>query len=344
MKIAIIGPYPPPYGGISIHVQRLALKLNEDNIDIDIFRNMTVRRWVVKNLWHWGDYDITHFHDTRWSDRFLIGCITKIGIKSILTIHGDSLKNQLQTLAPIKKSLLIFGLKNIWHIIGVKPEIKDILITNGINSDRVSVINAYLPPETNPQDYDMLPTGVRNFIDTHSPIIMQSAFRVLPSDGYDLYGLDLSVRLCSALIDQYPKIGLLIFIADICDQIHNHRLQQRIYDERLEDNILLVFGERLTPALQKADLFLRPTYNDGYSVSVAEAIELGVPTVASDVSVRTSGTVLFKTGDLHDFTMKVSEVLSHGPTQHNPASKREADDTYQKLLNVYKLSSKLYST
>ena len=68
MKIAIVGPFPPPYGGISIHVQRLMQKLEMDGFEVNVNKNMTVRRWIIFGRWHWFKYDIVHFHDTRWSD------------------------------------------------------------------------------------------------------------------------------------------------------------------------------------------------------------------------------------------------------------------------------------
>nr|WP_307890068.1 hypothetical protein [Clostridium botulinum] len=39
MKIAIIGPYPPPYGGISVHIKRMKLYLENKNIDVTVYND-----------------------------------------------------------------------------------------------------------------------------------------------------------------------------------------------------------------------------------------------------------------------------------------------------------------
>ena len=60
LKIAIIGPYPPPYGGISIHVQRMHYFLQQErNIKhivytetdvekVDLFDISRDKKWLLK--------------------------------------------------------------------------------------------------------------------------------------------------------------------------------------------------------------------------------------------------------------------------------------------------------
>ena len=37
MKINIIGPFPPPYGGISVHIKRMMLYLITNNVEVTIY-------------------------------------------------------------------------------------------------------------------------------------------------------------------------------------------------------------------------------------------------------------------------------------------------------------------
>jgi len=46
-----------------------------------------------------------------------------------------------------------------------------------------------------------------------------------------------------------------------------------------------------------SDVFVRATLEDGDSVSVREALSLGVPVVASSTAMRPAGAILFQTGN-----------------------------------------------
>ncbi len=59
-----------------------------------------------------------------------------------------------------------------------------------------------------------------------------------------------------------------------------------------------------------ADLMVRPTYRDGYGISVAEALHFGCPAIASDVCRRAKGAIIFKNRDFDDLIEKARRVLS----------------------------------
>ena len=53
---------------------------------------------------------------------------------------------------------------------------------------------------------------------------------------------------------------------------------------------------------READVVIRATNTDGSSLTVLEALSLGVPVVASDCAERPRGAVLFRTRDRSDLT------------------------------------------
>jgi glycogen synthase len=67
--------------------------------------------------------------------------------------------------------------------------------------------------------------------------------------------------------------------------------------------------------LQGCDAFVRPTTADGDSVSVREALALGVPCVASDVAPRPAGTVTFPSGDARALVEALSQALVAKPAR-----------------------------
>jgi glycosyltransferase involved in cell wall biosynthesis len=56
-------------------------------------------------------------------------------------------------------------------------------------------------------------------------------------------------------------------------------------------------------------MLVRPTFCDGDSISVREAISLGVPVVGSNVGTRPADTLLFEVGDIDGLVRQVENVL-----------------------------------
>ena len=62
--------------------------------------------------------------------------------------------------------------------------------------------------------------------------------------------------------------------------------------------------------ISACDVFLRPTLEDGDSISVREALSLGVPVVASRVGTRPAGAILFQPGDVEEMVAKIELAMA----------------------------------
>lgn len=334
MKIAIIGPYPPPYGGISIHVQRMeALLLNHGHTP-SVFSKGGAIKWMFLYCRRRATFDVIHFHDISWKNRVFIGLIGSLGFKVILTIHGDSLKNQLDEENWIKRRLLGLAMRHITHIVCVKNDIRDILLPLGVKFSNVSVINAYLPPIL---DHEVSISQIlTNFMESHTPLIVANGFEVIPlSNDTDLYGIEMTIDLCARLVGDYPKLGCLFFLSQIGNQDRYNDLTAKTSRLRLNDRFHFIIGESLTPALKRAMLFVRPTFQDGYGVSVTEALYLGVVPLASDVCKREKGAIVFKCGDLDDFYRCARQVLDNYETAKQTMLGIKPMSAYEPLMKIY---------
>jgi glycosyltransferase involved in cell wall biosynthesis len=85
--------------------------------------------------------------------------------------------------------------------------------------------------------------------------------------------------------------------------------------------------------ISRCDAFLRPTTADGDSLSVREALYLGTRCVASDVSARPPGTVLFRAGDCQDLAEKIARALTE------PSPLAGTVDVGPALLEEYRRAS-----
>src|SRR5688572_5394756 len=95
-KIAMFGVFPPPYGGRSIHIKRVAKKLIDNNKIVDIYSNtrkdpyfnLRTTKSIIFHVFI-KKYDILHFHERNYK---LISVLVTLSIllkyKTIVTYHS----------------------------------------------------------------------------------------------------------------------------------------------------------------------------------------------------------------------------------------------------------------
>jgi len=335
MRVALLGPYPPPFGGVSTHVQRLAFELEKQGIDVVLFKNKNVHRFLLQDLKQLTKFDLLHFNDMLWLDRILIGFLSILGFRCLLTIHGDNLKKQVLGFRGIKKKLLVFSLRHISHFAVVKLEIKDFLVSLGVDPQRVSVLPSFLPLHASQGEFSDLPAETQAFILGRKPLIIGNAFQMVPFADEDLYGVGLSVQLGASLIPKNPELGMVFFLGQMGDPVLFEKLKERVQELNFGDHFHIVMGHPLVPALPYADVFIRPSYEDGYGVSIAEALVSNVPAIASDVCPRPVGTLLFKTGSLEDLIEKTNFILADLEEAVNRVKAVEQPNFIDEWIHIY---------
>lgn len=350
MKIALIGTYPPPYGGRSIHIQRLKEQLEKKGIDAVVYNiggkldrpNDNIIKIKNKSLWFLRYFflakeDIIHFHSSDWIGRVIIGLMSLIGKKTVVSLHSSvALKGDIIKGNWCKKFLIKLGIRHTSFVIAVNPKIKELVLSLGVPKKKIDVIPSFSPPTVKKEDIDKIPQSIWDFIDTHTPVISANGFKIVFYNNQDLYGIDMCVELCTKLKSTYPQIGFVFCLPEIGDYDYFHKMKKKIADKNIESNFLFVTKPyQLYPILMKSDLFVRPTNTDGYGVSIAEAIYLKVPATASDVCARPNGTILFKSRDIDDFTLKVKDILINYKWHKKRVEAVEIEDNFEKIVRIY---------
>jgi glycosyltransferase involved in cell wall biosynthesis len=348
-KIALIGPYPPPYGGISVHIQRMAAHLEAEDIEYVIHddsgtekneKNVIcindLKRWLPKYFF-FAKEDIIHYHTPSWILRIIFGLMSFLGKKTIISIHGESLNDSLKDGGWFRKKAIIFALKHTSFIIADNQNIKKLVLSVGVSPSKVEVIPAFIPPMVKEEDFEKVPGCVREFIDSHKPIISGNAFQISFYKGMDLYGLDLCIELISNLQKYYPNIGLVFCLPNIGDYEYFKKLQQQIKQKKIENNILFITEPlpEVYPIWIKSDIFVRPTCTDGDALSIREAMYFKVPVVTSDAVPRPESILLFKNRDVQDFIEKTKKVLNNYEEYKNRTKQLDSDSGFDKILEVY---------
>jgi glycosyltransferase involved in cell wall biosynthesis len=70
-----------------------------------------------------------------------------------------------------------------------------------------------------------------------------------------------------------------------------------------------VHHELCLALMSRSSVFVRPTFRDGDSISVREALALGLPVVASDIGTRPAGTIVFEPGNVGELVEELIKVL-----------------------------------
>jgi glycosyltransferase involved in cell wall biosynthesis len=320
-KILIIAPYPPPLGGVAIHIKRVKSKLEGQNNLVEIYNTAIEHKSkvesltnLIKKLWS-SRPDIIYYHEPTESIQKL-AVVT--GIKKFLKYKLTVIDHDCRSLYKFSKSKKAF-FKSL-----VKKADKIILIgdttdrcyrDNKITLGANSIESPFLPPDMGEEKtiVSLFPTCVHKFMEKHRPIITATAFVPALYDKKDLYGFDMCIELIQTLKKDYPDIGLLFGICKIeTDEQKKYFeiIKKRILDMNLQENFYFFIDKNeFWPIIKRSDLFVRPTRSDSFGISIQEALSVGTPAIASNVCLRPEGTVLFSSGDIDSLVEKTREIL-----------------------------------
>lgn len=338
MRVNIIGPYPPPYGGISVHVKRMEKYLKSKGVDVEVYKDN--KKVLLKAPFLKGH--IIHFHSISKKRRILMGFLTIFHKKIVLTIHGESFHDQLEQSNWLIKKVLLFSMKKINKIICVNPKTLKELASYGVAASKLAFIPSYLNPIEDENDSDNIPDSVWNFINNSEFLISANGWITFYKNE-DSYGIDMLIELMRKLKHEQYNVSLLIALLGTDMQNQNersyyHGLKSKIINYKLENNILIfeVKNTEFYPVLKKSKLFIRPTNTDGYGVSIAEALYYRVISIASDVCRRPEGTIIFKSRQINDLYIKTVEVIKNYDLYQGKIKNIKLSNNAEKLLDVYK--------
>ena len=354
-SVALVGPHPPPYGGVSVHVERLHERLEALGISSRVYcqpsseakargeRVVHARLrfswycWVLEHAWR-CDAGIVHFYEGwRWAPAALVVLLR--GKKVVMAFHNQRVTGEMwqrtPRLARWATRRLVRHPRAWW--VGATQAVKGQLVEMGVDPARITVAPAYLPPRRGATT--ALPAPIRDFVGVHSPVLSTYAWQLSrDAQGVDVYGFDLCVGLVRSLREVFPRIGLVLRMSNVADAAYLDDLQARVAADGTKDHVLFTTAplEDAQALWGASDVHVRATSTDGDAVAVREALDLRVPVVASDASVRPEGTVLFKTRDQEDLTRAVREVLTHHADHVRALQSVAVVDNFPPLLELYR--------
>jgi glycosyltransferase involved in cell wall biosynthesis len=322
LDVLVLGPVPPPLGGIAVHVSRLVPHLQKAGLEVGVLNHFrsTDADFVLdalnRNPINYFRMPrriharVVHYHHSHWGMLLAVALgRRRTGSRYVLTLHGNDVPRLLESRVPMLGRATRWALNRFDAIIVVNPDIRS-AIQEHVAPDRIEVLPAFLEAPTEELLYD---ASVENFLASGRTLLVP-AFRVqFLSDGRDLYGLDLAVDAFAALAGQRPDLRLALFIAERPSGRQATRylraLVRRLEEGGLRDRAMIVFGLPLMAAFRYDVILVRPTRAEGDALSVREALQACVPVVASDVVGRPGGTSTFGSDDTTDLRRTLTEIL-----------------------------------
>ena len=325
MRIDLLGPVPPPYGGVSVHLERLVRVLQEhgDLPSVVAPQRGTERHVLIawRRILREAGAPLLHSHVNSYEDKILLGLVASRSRRVVLTVHGASLEDQYRKGSRFRRRLLKRALLRTDGVIAVSEPIQSFLLDEvRVPGERVRMIPAFLPPDRKSAEESPGP-DVEAFLAGRSPVLCANAFHLGLYDGAPLYGADLLLEVLDASRSSHPDLGVVLYVSTMPSGTAEQLALLHERAERLgvSTRFLVVTGSRpFNPLLVRSAALLRPTTPDGDAVSIREALWFGVPVVASDVVARPKGTVLFRSRDADDLWRVTRRLLD------NPGEGRKA--------------------
>jgi glycosyltransferase involved in cell wall biosynthesis len=352
LKLVLVGPYPPPHGGISVHVATAQRLLSEAGVDcrvIDVTRPEADagpgrgrrRGWragwalagEVRRYARGGFTPHVHAngHSARsWLQVLGCGIAGRRAPARLLTLHSGMLPRHLADGGAAARGLARLALARYDRVLCVNEEIRDSLRTLGVPAARLEVAPAYLPA---PRARRELPDLLRGWIDGHRPLVSTALF-FRPE-----YGFELLVEALRDVRAAHPRLGCLV-LGDGEGSAAGARALARAGAREW----VLLAGDVPHPLclalIARSDLFVRPALADGDAISVREALALAVPVVASDAGPRPEGVVRFRSGDAGDLARRIAGALG-APRPRAAAAEPVAERrALERLLAFYREASR----
>ena len=239
----------------------------------------------------------------------------------ILTLHSGMAPAYLGAASVWRRRLAGLTCLLYTRVICVSPAIQTAIVSLGVPSQRTELVPACLKTERPQVALEPL---LKAWIGRHRPLLSTALF-FRPE-----YGFDSLVAALARLRDRYPSFGCLVMGSGE----QRADAERRIHEVGLEENVLIVGDvahDRCLMLMSISHVFIRPTFEDGDSISVREALSLGVPVVASRVGMRPEGIILFHAGDVEEMVSQIELALAV-----EKGAKAPAAGCVDRLLGIYR--------
>lgn len=351
LRIQIVGPYPPPQGGISVHVQRLVdnIRASCDVEILDPYRrsadfdlpfsyracggSFAIRAMRLGIALIRSSPDIRHLHVSSFRAFAILGHLlrpwTSNSVVLGISIHSGSFPADYEASSPSRKRRLRKIIAGFDFVVAVNDEIAEIARQAGVPSKRVVTVPAFIPVQY--EEDAGLANEVRALNTGGKKIIVASGY------GLPLYGYHILLEALKGQLECGRTLVPIVCLYNTYDERYCNMIEKEI--KELGGMVFRdLRPDEFFTVLRHCDIFVRPTDRDGDAVSVREALWLGKAVVASDCVERPEGAILFRnldTGHLRQVLAQSLESVATDESQSRVPNKQFSwPDFYRRLMQT----------
>jgi len=310
-SIILVGGFPEPVGGVTTFVRRLAASDEriEEVVDIVLGTKKAIpagysgRYRRLGNKWRGVVYlffrmmawrnKYVHFNFSNLNSLVFFVLLPKIDTQWILMLHNGVFNNHLPNF------LVNRLLRRFDRIVYMNETQRESYRFHGVPDHRLVEASSYVRP------VHSLPDSVfQKDIDSYfsaKPTFVASG---CPEPAYNF-------DWCIRFVGEREQYQLALFVYGEGPE------RARIQKQQKTQKNLRVFWDQdeanFNYALSRAKCYLRPNRIDSFGIAVADAVNYGVPVLASDVCPRYPGAHTFKIHTYESFEIALLDLLHHKP-------------------------------
>ncbi|HYC21788.1 MAG TPA: glycosyltransferase [Candidatus Bathyarchaeia archaeon] len=351
-RITLIGGYPPPYGGNSAHLERLADRLLLDGHALAVIdpysamiavasagRRLAVappphgrlRGWLrlVGAMRGHAPGSVVHVHMSAGGRFYRVAPVllgaTRGAVKRILTVHSGSFERELEALDGWNRRLALAALGAFDDVICVNPRQRELL--RPLVRSRLHVIPAYLPVSR--AAGRELPDPLRRLREAVDLLVVTSGYGTAI---YDYATVVRAVELAQSRLR--ARLGLVVATY----ATWNADSWTRTVASLERTSVPAIATTDLDPEqflllLAQARIYVRATLTDGDAVAIREAASLGVQVLASDAVARPPGSALFATRSADELALLIVRAAEDRDVGRLPPD--AFADHYASIRSIY---------
>ncbi|NQT97412.1 MAG: glycosyltransferase [Candidatus Marinimicrobia bacterium] len=286
------------------------------------------------NLLSSSNADVCHFHTSLFKI-FIKGgfflLFNLINVQTVLTIHSGHFVKQYEKKSLIWQIAVKKMINSFNHVIALNKEQLDFYL-NRLQRQQTNV--TLIPPFIFPSDFNK--SAIKSMTKINSFKANVDMTILVSGRIFLLYGFDLIIQAANKVMCMRNiKIGLIFIFYTAEDKKYRIKLMKKISNYEYHLVLRDLSSEQFLSVMKNCNIYVRPTYYDGNSVSTMEAIALNIPVIASDIDGRPKGAILFKTGDVPDLVTKLCYCIDNYSLVKNNLRHYKLADNGAKMLTLY---------
>lgn len=317
-RVVLLGPYPPPYGGVSVYISTLFDFVKNEGVELWTYSDQKITApniffmnsrvslpWLVMRRGRRARIaDNTHFLVEYPSLLVPIWILLKalLGFEWIKIIHDGSLPARFPHFSSLRRALFRLSIKRVSKFIVVSDELQRWLRDQIVPTQEIFVIKSLVPVKETPAELSPdAANELSSYLEYPKRVCSIGAF--IPDYGFD--------QVADAVEQVHritgDNIGLVLLDGNFAS---DEDYRKRVLRDRDWITVLKNVGhEEVQLILKRSDVFVRAFKFESYGLSRIEAIWSGTPVIATRAG-ETRGMLTYDFGVQEELIAHLKAVLS----------------------------------